>query len=201
MLDEHLKNIDEQLNKGVIPPKETVRGFLLWFGVSRRGYNVIRQIRAGLEKFNLETKPDFEDAYIDEGLQFVRPGQYEDARSDTADPIYRIGRLESANRKPVSVKPEATLTQATTLMLTHDFSHLPVMNTGREVKGVISWRSIGSRLALGCKGEKVNQFMDRAHVVSIDTSLFGAINVVLSKSMFLYKLLTAPYVASSRQQI
>ncbi len=107
MSDEHLKNIDEQLNNGVIPPKETVRGFLLWFGAGRRGYNVVRQIRAQLEKFNLETKPDFEVAYIDDPIQFVRPGQYEDTSPHTADPIFRIGRLESANRKPVSVKPEA----------------------------------------------------------------------------------------------
>lgn len=178
MSDDHLKNIDEQLNKGVIPPKETVRGFLLWFGAGRRGYNVVRHIRGELEKFNLETKPDFEVAYIDDPIQFVRPGQYEDTSPHTADPIFRIGRLESANRKPVSVKPEAPLSQATTLMLTHDFSQLPVMTTDREVKGLISWQSIGSRLALGCNGEQVNQFMDDAHVVSIETSLFDAINIV-----------------------
>ena len=178
MSDEHLKNIDEQLNKGVIPPKESVRNILWWFGASRRGYNVVRHIRSELEKFNLVTTPDFEFAYIDDDVQFARPGQYEDTSPHTADPIYRIGRLESANKKPISVKPDALLSQATTLMLTHDYSQLPVMTTDREVKGVISWRTIGSRLALGCGGDKVSDFMDESHVVLIETSLFDAIKVV-----------------------
>lgn len=176
--EEHLKSIDEQLKKGVIPPRETVRGFLLWFGASRRGYNIVGYIRSLLEQFDLETKPDFETAYIDEAIQFVRPGQYEDAGPYAADPTYRIGRLESAHRTPVSVKPESTLIQATTLMLTHDYSQLPVMTTDREVKGIISWRSIGSRLALGRNCAIVNEFMDAAQVVPIDTSLFDAINIV-----------------------
>jgi len=178
MSDEHFKNIDEQLDKGVVPPKETIRNILWWFGVSRRGYNVIRNVRSQLEKFNLVTSPDFEFAYIDEAVQFARPGQYEATSPHTADSIYRIGRLESANQKPMSVKPDAPLSQATTLMLTHDYSQLPVMTTDREVKGVISWRTIGSRLALGCDGDTVSQFMDDSHVVSIETSLFDAINTV-----------------------
>lgn len=63
-------------------------------------------------------------------------------------------------------------------MLTSDYSQLPVMTTDREVKGVISWRTIGSRLALGCGGDKVSEFMDDAHVLSVEKSLFDAINVV-----------------------
>lgn len=178
MSDEHFKNIKEQLDKGVVPPKETIRNILSWFGVSRRGYKVIRNVRSQLEKFNLVTSPDFEFAYIDEAVQFARPGPYEATSPHTADPIYRIGRLESANQKPMSVKPDARLSQAITLMLTHDYSQLPVMTSDREVKGVISWRTIGSRLALGCDGNKVSQFMDDSQIVSIETSLFDAINTV-----------------------
>lgn len=174
MFDDHLKNINEQLEKGVVPPKETVRNILGWLGVSRRGYNVVRRIRAELDKFKLVTVPDFEFAYIDEAIQFERPGQHE----DTADPIYRIGRLESANQKPVSVKPDAPLEKATTLMLTHDYSQLPVMTTDRDVKGVISWRTIGSKLALECTGSKVSDFMGKSNVLSIETSLFDAIKIV-----------------------
>ena len=178
MSDVHLRNIDEQLKKGVIPPKETVRNILSWFDAGRRGYNVVRSIRAELEKFNLVTNPDFEFAYIDEPIQFSRLGQQAGMTPVDTDPIYRIGRLESANRKPIYVKPDALLSQATTLMLTHDYSQLPVMTTDREVKGVISWRTIGSRLSLGCNGSTVNHFMDEAKVVTIETSLFDAINAV-----------------------
>ena len=178
MFYEHLKNINEQLDKGVIPPKETVRNILGWFGVSRRGYNVVRRIRTEFDKFKLVTVPDFEFAYIDEAIQFERPGQHEDTNPHTADPIYRIGRLESANQKPISVKPDAPLEKATTLMLTHDYSQLPVMTTDRDVKGIISWRTIGSKLALECTGSRVSDFMGKPNVLSIETSLFDAIKVV-----------------------
>ena len=33
-------------------------------------------------------------------------------------------------------------------MLSNDFSQLPVMTGPRELKGIVSWKSIGSRLAL-----------------------------------------------------
>ncbi|MEL6556373.1 MAG: CBS domain-containing protein [Cyanobacteria bacterium J06621_11] len=178
MFNEHLKNINEQLDKGVIPPKETVRNILGWFGVSRRGYNVVRCVLAEFEKYQLITVPNFEFAYIDEAIQFKRPGQHEDTSSHTADPIYRIGRLESANKVPISVKPDALLEKATTLMLTHDYSQLPVMTTERDVKGVISWRTIGSKLALGCSGSTVSDFMEKPNIQSVETSLFDAIRVV-----------------------
>jgi CBS domain-containing protein len=40
-----------------------------------------------------------------------------------------IGRLRSANRPPVSVKPQQKLSEAVTIMLANDFSQLPVMGT------------------------------------------------------------------------
>jgi predicted transcriptional regulator len=62
------------------------------------------------------------------------------------DPTYRIGRLEAAKRRPVSVAPDASVERAVTIMLSKDFSQLPVMTSERCVKGVISWSTIGHRL-------------------------------------------------------
>jgi CBS domain-containing protein len=176
MHEEHLRNINEQIDKGVDPSKESVRTILSWFYASRRGYNVVKRIRSVFKEFNLTTTPNFEIAYIDELVQFARP----DAASQPSDPdpIFRIGRLGSANRKPISVKPDVPLATATTLMLTHDYSQLPVMTTDRDVKGVISWRTIGSRLSLDCGGTVVSDFMEESHVIPIGTSLFDAINSV-----------------------
>ena len=175
---EHLRSIDEQLNNGVVPARESVRTFLSWFGATRRGNNVVQRIRSELQKFNLETQPDFQTAYIDEEIRFVRPGEYRDGSGDTIDPIYRVRRLESAHRKPLHVQPESPLTTATTLMLNHDYSQLPVQTTDREVKGVVTWRSIGTRLALGSVGSQVHEFMVEPQIVSLDTSLFDVINLV-----------------------
>ncbi|MCA2998051.1 MAG: hypothetical protein ING75_05545 [Rhodocyclaceae bacterium] len=64
-VDEKLAAIADLLKNGVAPQKETVRAFLLWFGASRRGYRVVRQIRNTLRRYGLATSPDFEWAYID----------------------------------------------------------------------------------------------------------------------------------------
>ena len=66
------------------------------------------------------------------------------------DPTFRIGSLPAANKKLIVVNQNDSLTQAITLMLQHDFSQLPVMQGEREVKGVVTWKSIGSKQALGC---------------------------------------------------
>lgn len=189
MFEEHLKSINEQLNNGVVPPPETVRNILSWFSASRRGYNVVRCIRTEFEKHQIVTAPDFEFAYIDETIQFQRPGQHEDTNPHTADPIYRLGRLESANQVPTSVKPDDLLEKATTLMLTHDYSQLPVMTTERDVKGVISWRTVGSKLALECSGSKVSDFMEKPNIQSVETSLFDAIQVISESEYVLVQAL------------
>ena len=176
MADDKLQDISDQLKKGVAPPRERVRAFLRWFVAERRGYRVVRHIRSSLTKYGITTIPDFEYAYIDGSIGF----QQASGESDSSAPesATRIGRLESANKGPVSVKPDATLQQAITLMMTHDFSQLPVMPTTRDVKGVVSWKTIGSRLALKRDCTYVRDCMEPAHIVLIEDSLFSAINTV-----------------------
>ena len=63
-------------------------------------------------------------------------------------------------------------------MMTRSFSQLPVMTNEREVKGVISWASIGERLAAGIANGEVRQFMNDHHEVKISSSLFSAIQII-----------------------
>jgi len=175
-LDKKFKDISTQIDNGVTPPRTTVRMILDWMNVSRRGSNVNWRVRRALEHAGLETKPEFEWAYVHLPLKFVKVGSDEDR--DSSSISYRIDGLESANRKPVSVKPDSQLTEATTLMLTNDFSQLPVMTTERDVKGTISWKSIGFRLALGKKCSLIRECMDPAQVIKAEASLFDAINII-----------------------
>lgn len=182
---EKLSAIAAQLKKGVAPSRETVRTFLLWFGAERRGYRVVRTVRAHLKRHGLATAPDFEYTWLDGTISFIAApaeGAVEPAKAGaaTADPTFRIGRLEAANRSPISVKPDATLQQAVTIMLTNDFSQLPVMTGPRDLKGIISWKTIGSRLALKRPCANVRDAMEPAQVVSADESLFGAIARIAS---------------------
>ncbi|HEV2130640.1 MAG TPA: CBS domain-containing protein [Longimicrobiaceae bacterium] len=104
-----------------------------------------------------------------------------------ADPTYRIGKLAAANRAPVTIAPDASLHEAVTLMMLHGFSQLPVMQGERTVKGMISWQSIGSRLALGTGGEAVRDYMETAAEISADASLFAAIRTIVDRQYVLVR--------------
>lgn len=95
-----------------------------------------------------------------------------------ADPIYRISRLVSSARKPLSVSPDTKLEEAVTHMLTNDFSQLPVMTREREVKGVITWASIGSRLAMGKNCSVARELMEQHQEIRSDASFFSAIGII-----------------------
>lgn len=138
----------DDLEKGAAPtPTElTTRDFLRWYGYERRGAFIVGEIRNNLEELELRTNPDFEGAYIDSIISIELDSDVPDSPS-SGEPdshIHRIGTLEAANRKPMSVKPDEPLSKATTIMQLKDYSRLPVMNNERDVKGIISWQSIGT---------------------------------------------------------
>jgi CBS domain-containing protein len=101
--------------------------------------------------------------------------EFSSARVGVGDPTYRISKLEAANRTPVSVKPDSTLREVVTVLLANDFSQVPVMPNEREVKGVASWQSIGSRVALGQAASTAREVMDVAAEIRSDASIFAAI--------------------------
>ncbi|MBN2269510.1 MAG: CBS domain-containing protein [Sedimentisphaerales bacterium] len=181
----------------------TVRELLSWFGAYRRSWRNVNAIREALEEADLITSPDFEGEYIDASVIF-QVKQTVDTVSATAgnevsvkdhlhvslhgpagqgpvelrDPAHRISRLVSANRPPVSVNPDATVEEAITLMLRHDYSQLPVMQSNRELKGIFSWKSLGSRLAMGRSSTRVADFMETPQEISSERSLFEAVQII-----------------------
>jgi len=197
-----LKDIAQQIRDGRSVPSPTVREFLSWFEAQRRSSLTVYRIRRELWEVKLRTEPDFESAYIDSSIEFkLEPEPSHEQKipletvelkgsdsisvSDTAelsiytDPTYRISKLESANKKPVSVTPNTTLQEAVTIMLINDFSQLPVMIGEREVKGVVSWTSIGARLSLRKNGSQASEFMDQHQEIRADSSLFQAIPIIV----------------------
>lgn len=118
----------------------------------------------------------------------VFPGtEPQQSRPVTTDPTYRIGKLTSANTRPVSVKPNDSLAIAMTLMLANDFWQLPVMTNERDVKGVVSWESIGARLAVGRQCQEVRECMDEAIIISDNTSFFDAIPPIIKSQYVLVR--------------
>ena len=64
-------------------------------------------------------------------------------------------------------------------MLQHDFSQLPVMQGDREVKGMITWKSISSRLALRSgKADEVREYMESAEIIAANVTLFKIVSTI-----------------------
>lgn len=205
-----LKTVAEELRSGSAPQRYTVRTFLKWFGAQRRGYYVVKDIRGALRKLQLTTDPDFESAWIDEPIAIIdrrgtpaagipRVGPSVGDLSENAssadgalnvaanDPTYRIGKLDAANRSPISVQRTAPLMEAITLMLAHDYSQLPVMQGVRDVKGMVSWRSIGKTLHFGIPVNSVADCMEPHYEISSDASLFAAIPIIVQHEYVLVR--------------
>jgi CBS domain-containing protein len=209
---DRLNEIAAQLRNGKEVPPVSVREFLSWFTAQRRGYWIVEWIRRSLNEAGLETEPDFESAYIDSPIRFsIAPlseaadiaefhGEVSEATQGGAlstsiaptatvyaDPTYRISKLAAANNSPISVPPDATIQQAVTLMLSNDFSQLPVMVNERDVKGIVSWASIGVRLALEKNGDRVKDLMDRHQEIKLESSLFEAIPIIVQHQYVLVR--------------
>ena len=171
---------DEVGSKAAPRPEQlTVREFLSLFGYARRGSNKVRRIRHVLAELDLRTVPDFEVTWVDATISIeLDPEAVEGitASEEQVDPTVRIGAIEGANRTPTTVNPSSPLNIATTLMQANDFPQLPAMQKERDVSGVISWQSIGTRLAMGYECLSVHECMSPvAPVVRIDDPLFSAI--------------------------
>ena len=207
--EERLAEVAKDLKEGRPIPPTTVKAFLGWFGgAQRRRPRIVSTIRGALNAQHLITNPDFESAYIDAELTFesspsvvgsdreVQPtyptASEEPPLEQAVDPTYRISRLFSADlakvhRELISVSPDSPLSCAVTLMMANDFSQVPVMTSPREVKGVVSWKSVGTRLALGKAPEFCREAMDPHQVVSSDASLFTTIPVIIEHEYALVK--------------
>ncbi len=109
------------------------------------------------------------------------------AELDVADPTFRIGRLPAANKPLVAVDQCDDVARAVTLMLQYDFSQLPVMQGEREVKGVVTWKAIGSKQALACKCERVADCREDARIVNSNRTLFDAIPTIVEHGYVLVR--------------
>jgi CBS domain-containing protein len=105
-------------------------------------------------------------------------GEEKERHAAQVDPVYGIDRLAASTRKPLAVSPETKLEEAFTHMLTNDFSQLPVMTSERDVKGVITWATIGSRLAMGKNCSLAREVMEQHYEIRADASLISAIGII-----------------------
>lgn len=188
----------------------SVRELLRWFGAHRRRTGIVERIEAELEAAGLRTDPHFTTTWIDSPVTFRKretaqhipeptpasasnhaaepeSGPQTDAFENT-DHLVRM--LKAANREVIRVNPEDSIRKAITLMLAHDFSQLAVMTNDRELKGAISWKSIGSRLSQGKQPQKVSEVMEPASEVPDTASLFEATKKIIETDYVFVRSMT-----------
>jgi len=188
--DRKLDEIARCLRAGEGIDPITVRDFIGWWYAERRSSWTVWRIRRALEKASLRTTPDFQSTYLDAEIEFALDVEIEpegdiDLEIDTdsplpvEDPTYRISKLKAANQGVISVNPEASLDAAIIVMMENDLSQIPVMPNERDVKGMITWQSIGTRLALNPPVRQARFFMDKAQISSSSESIFEIIDLVV----------------------
>lgn len=175
-------------------PSRSVRELLRWFGARRRRAGVVERIEAELEAAGLRTDPHFTTTWIDAPVIFRKREAAvptpeaapvvaaEPAKpADVADMTHLVRMLEAANREVISVNLQDPIERAVTLMLAYDFSQLAVMTGPRDLKGAISWKSIGSRLSQRNELKQVSDAMEQAAEVSDEDSLFEVTKTVIQR--------------------
>ncbi len=177
---ERLKEIAQQMQtereQGLVPasPTPTTREFISWFGYYRRSPWFVERVREGLESHGLHTEPDFQHAYIDGQISF----RDSSVSAPPADSTLLVDTLEAAHNHPISVKPNDDLKAAITHMMSNDFSQIPVMTSPRDVKGIVTWESIGTRTALGQAGDEARHYMNPPEIIDGQRPLFDAVSII-----------------------
>ena len=184
------KRMDKEFENGnALRPEElTVREFIGKFGWSKRTPYLLNHVRNQMESLDLRMTPDFGLPYLGATMLIELDTRSAGAESESqSDPTHRIDMLEAANRPPMRVTSSAALNVATTIMLFHDYSQLPVMDRERDLKGIVSWESIGSRLSLGRDCKTVRDCMVKAQEIPGTTPLFEAIGVIVEHGYVLIR--------------
>ncbi|MGG5504262.1 CBS domain-containing protein [Myroides odoratimimus] len=178
-----------------VPTKQVINEY----GVSRRGWRVIDNVNAWLEKYELKMEPSFETANF-YGFVEISPiptlqvnGELKKPKYIDAIPrlsIIKSSDLNNSNEKNISlisVKKETSLVEAVTLMIKYNFSQLPILTSKNEVYGLVSWKSIGKALSLGKACNQVKDCYETVEVLNYDEPLFKAVKIILEKEVVLIK--------------
>ncbi|NOR44523.1 MAG: CBS domain-containing protein [Candidatus Delongbacteria bacterium] len=164
----------------------TPRELLDSFGVYKRTkWNLVR-IDKFLEENKLETVPNYTGGWID-GEIVIKHKKKAKSKQEN-DPIQRIKLLSAANKVPITVSRDAKLNEAITLMMLHNYSQLPVMNSPRNVIGVITWEKIGYGITNGIESENIADSLEKeVAILDYETPILDAVNKIIENEFVLVK--------------
>ena len=102
--------IAEQVKQGQRVRRFTVRSILKWFGASRRGSNILPEIRTVLASIGLKTEPEFHEAGIDTPVRFSSSAQTDPNSAAPAVPDHALPVVPEAKETPLA-SPTSALVQ------------------------------------------------------------------------------------------
>ena len=156
------------------------------------------EFKALPETGNSPTEHSTSSSEREEQTKCIDEGQTEadeqDHRQDgsSSGPIasrFCIGMLDAANRpkEVLTITRDSTVKEAITEMMKHRYSQLPVTQNGRQIDGMISWRSIGRARARGEACEHVRDCMETVRVLDQDAPFFEAVDTITEKEVVLVR--------------
>ncbi len=165
-----------------------IRDLLGFWGVSGRGKNNVAIISEDLRKMGLQTNPPFDSGPLDGNILIERLGRDEEPQiqhDQTTQHMLLLSKIDSATfaiNKNIEgygigwVTQDASVSEATTIMLRYDYSQLPVVDSKENQVpiGVFSWESYSKASLAGMKPSKVAGAMDPAWPVDVHSDLFAS---------------------------
>jgi predicted transcriptional regulator len=177
---ELVKEIKENDKTFEITPRE----LLNFFYFEKRTSGNVAHINRFLNENLLETEPNFVNNWIDGNI--ILKHKKKAITKNGVDSIQRIKLLPSSNKEPISITKEATLKEAITLMMMHNYSQLPVMNGTRNVFGFVSWETIGCGISNGLISNEIKDYVDQdITLLNYETPLLEAISIIIKKEFVL----------------
>ncbi|HEY5834867.1 CBS domain-containing protein [Streptomyces sp.] len=159
---------------------------LALFGARRRTYQTVPVIADALRAARLATVPSFATCGQRALLLVVAEDTAGTAEEDDAEEgedllpgtlpqhSFKIGDIPSARAGLSAVGPGAELSQATYIMLSKNYSQVPVIKGTSDLKGVVTWRSIAGQYASGAMPTLAGAMVkDSLPVVEVHQEVFG----------------------------
>jgi predicted transcriptional regulator len=186
MVSEQFKELVKEIQENDKEFKMTPRELLDAFGCVKRTSGNLVRIEKFLEENKLKTIPDYTDGWIDGEIILKHKKKAKSKKGN--DPIQRIKLLPAANRVPISIPRDAKLSEAITLMMLHNYSQLPVMNSPRNVIGVITWETIGYGITNGSKSDNAKDYLKNEIVIlDYEAPILDAVSKIIDNEFALVK--------------
>ncbi|MGO4876562.1 CBS domain-containing protein [Pedobacter psychrotolerans] len=199
-MSQKIESTFSQIQKTSKKLKTTPKKILHLLGVARRGPNVIETIEVLLEKYDLFSLPSFGKAEINSIIEIHAKDKVKSAfkigENNKPDFVPKLSLLKAADLTKTSlagknglysVTRDTTLQEATSMMMMHNFSQLPILSGKNKVEGIVSWKSIGRALSLGWECKRVFDCMEEVQILKLESPLLDSVKIILEQEVVLVK--------------